>query len=161
MKDTHRTGTNTLEDDPGLPSESGFLEISADMAQSLHRLLNPLRGWGSHPMSLPSFVAARNALWGWFQAGRLRICREGDIDVLGVVEEYGLLRVPTDDGVRYAIEAAGGERYFPNDWDEGTEEMACHLKWHYLLYAEPGGMEGDDGTEQELSEGASDDAEEE
>jgi hypothetical protein len=146
MKDNSRMGTNTLLDDPGLPSESGFLEISEDMAQALHRLLNPLWGWRGNPMSLPSFLAARNALWGWFRAGRLRIRREADVDVLGVVAHYRLLRVEDSGGVRFAIEA-DRERYFADDRDDCTEEMACHLKWYYLLYCSPG--EEEDAGEME------------
>jgi hypothetical protein len=160
MKDNYRTGSDTLQDDPGQPSESGFLEISEDMAQALHRLLTPL--WyieGSYPMRLPSFVAARNALWGWFRAGRLRICREGDADVLGVVEKHRLLRVPGSDGVRFAMEA-DGKRYYADDEDLGTEEMASHLKWHYLLYRKPGEMGGADETQRESPGGKSQDAEE-
>jgi hypothetical protein len=99
-------------------------------------------------MSLPSLVAARNALWGWFRAGQLRIRREGDTDVLGVVDDYRLIRVSDCHGVRYAIETPGGKRYYPHEEDD-PEEMASHLKWHYLLYAKPDDSDGVGEAEQE------------
>jgi hypothetical protein len=61
---------------------------------------------------------------------------------------------------RYAIGAADRERYPADDEDEGTEELACLLKLYYLLFSEPGELEGAEQAEQESRGGKSDGAEE-
>lgn len=123
------------ENGTGFDAPGGVVEVPADVAQAVHRLLMPLWLGGDDPHISCGCVEARDALWHWFRTGRLRVCRSGDADVLGVVGEYRLLRVPAGGGVRFAIEEGGGERYYQDE--EDIEEMACILNWHYLLFVKP------------------------
>jgi hypothetical protein len=133
MESDTRTRGESPETAAEVGSSAGVVEIPEDVAQALHRILNCL--WEKDHLA-SSTVEARDALWYWFRTGRLRICRLDDADVLGVVEEYKLLRVVAGGVVQYAVEAEGGKRYYQSE-EEDFQEMACHLKWYYLFFYEP------------------------
>lgn len=135
-RDSSTNGEGLIEDTVGVDSSDDAVEIPEEVAQALHRLLSRLWGGQDYPFSLSSFIGARDSLWYWFRTGRLRICRSGDADVLGVVGEYKLLRVATGDDVRYAIEVSGGKRHYQSREDD-FQEMACILSWHYLFFNKP------------------------
>lgn len=133
--DTIERANRAWENAAAPDAPGGAVEIPEEVAQAVHRLLMPLWLGGDDPQNSAGCVEARDALWHWFRTGRLRVCRSGDADVLGVVGKYKLLRVPAGSGVRFAIEGSGGKRYYQDE--EDIEEMACILNWHYLLFEKP------------------------
>lgn len=137
MNDDSNATTKPIgESTAQLDASRRAIDVPEEVAQALHRILSRLWNWpNEHPFRLSSFVEARDALWYWFRTGRLRVCRDGNADVLGVVEKYRLIRIPEGDVVRFAIEVSSGERCYQDDDD--IEEMACILNWHYLLFREP------------------------
>jgi hypothetical protein len=136
--DSNATTETSGESTARLDATGRAIEVPEEVAQALHRILSRLWNWpNQHPFSHSSFVEARDALWYWFRTGRLRVCRDGNADVLGVVENYRLLRIREGEVVRFAIEVSNGERCYQDDVDDAIEEMACILNWHYLLFCEP------------------------
>ena len=128
-KELNATRRDIHGKDAGHGSERQAVELPAEMAQAIHRILCRQMVADSDMLA-----EARDSLWHCFRTGRLRICRDGNNDVLGIVDHYRLLRIVEGEETRFAIETEKGERYFDG---EDAEEMACHLNWYYLLFWEP------------------------